>query len=236
MTNPNSILDSTKQVLGVADTDTSFDLDVTMLVNSAFGSLSQLGVGSDSGFVITDNTTLWSQYISDLVYLGMIKQFIFMTVKLAFDPPGTSFGLEAIQNQLQQLAWRINVKAEEITPPSDPFAPEEGPGGDGVTTVWFKVKVMDLTFASTITPNAGLANTFRLTLTGDCTLNAPVGAKDGEHITLYLTSNNHSVAWGSGWNFGAAGVPDLSSSATDVISAVWNEAAAEWFAGFTAGF
>lgn len=110
--NPASILDSTKKVLGMADDYTAFDLDVIMAINGTFGPLSQLGVGPAAGFEITDNTTLWSEYTGNLLYLGMVKTFIWKTVQLAFDPPTSGFAISAIQKQLDELAWRINVAAE----------------------------------------------------------------------------------------------------------------------------
>lgn len=230
--NPNSILDSIKQVIGVDADYTAFDIDVIISINSAFGSLKQLGVGAESGFAISDNTMLWEQYCQDIVYLGMIKQFIIMTVKIAFDPPATSFGLDAIRKQLEELSFRINVEAENINPPSDPFGMEEGE----VKSVYV-VKTMTLAMADTIVPDASVANTFYLTLTGDTTIIAPVNAVDGQHVTLEIIANGHTVTWGNGWNFGSAGVPTLSTGGlTDVVSAVYRESTAKWLAGFTAGF
>jgi len=234
--NPNSILDSVKKVLGFDPEFTEFDLDIVMHINSAFGSLQQLGVGSGTGFYIQDNTTLWSQYVSQLLYLGMVKQFIYMTVRLAFDPPATSFAIEAIQKQLAELSLRINVAAESINQPSDPFA-EEVFDVSGVTPTVFVVKAITLQFAAEVFLDANEANTFRLTMTGDCIIHAPVNGTDGEHITLELVSNGHAVTWGNGWNFGLAGVPTLSSGGqTDIISSVYDELSAEWLSGFTAGF
>jgi len=233
---PNSILDSVKKALGMDPEFTAFDIDVVMHINSAFGSLQQLGVGSDTGFYIQDNTTLWSQYVSQLLYLGMVKQFIFMTVRLAFDPPATSFAIEAIQKQLEQLSLRINIAAESINKPSDPFT-EEVLNVSGVTPTVFVVKAITLLFAAEVFPDANEANTFRLTLTGDCIVHAPVNGTDGEHITLELVSNGHAVSWGNGWNFGASGIPTLSPGGeTDIISSVYDELSAEWLSGFTAGF
>ena len=97
--NPDSILDSVKKVLGFDSEYEAFDLDIMMFINDAFGSLLQLGVGADTGFVISDNTTLWSQYVTDLSYLGMVKSYIFMSARLAFDPPATSFGIDAFNEQ-----------------------------------------------------------------------------------------------------------------------------------------
>lgn len=232
--NPASILDSTKKVLGLADDDTTFDLDVIMHINSAFGELAQLGVGADTGFVIADNTTLWSQYVSQLAYLPMIQQYIYLTVRLVFDPPANSWTMTSFEQQRQSLAWRINVAAEHVNPPSDPTvsSPDDVP-----ESLLFRVKVTTLEFADVVTLAADLYNTFYLTMTDNCTINAPTGGIDGEHITLQITSNGHLVTWGNGWNFGGGGEPTLSAGGvTDIISAVFTESQTEWFAGFTPGF
>jgi hypothetical protein len=245
--NPESILDSVKKVLGFEPEYTAFDIDVLMFINSTFGTLQQLGVGSDTGFFISDNTTLWAQYVSNLSYQGMVKVYMFMAVRLAFDPPATSFGIGSIERQLELLAWRINVAAEADNPPTDPFAVEEilDASGDEVTTTYFeggvmpqyfapKVKVLD--YAATVTPDAKSGNVFYLTLTGPCTLNAPVNGVDGEHITLGITSAGFPVTWGNGWNFGDAGLPTLTNGKTDIVSAVYRESQTRWLAGFTPGF
>lgn len=227
--NPNSILDSVKKMLGMDPEFTAFDIDVTLFINAAFGSLRQLGVGSDTGFVIADNTTLWSQYITNLAFVGMIKSYIFMKVKLVFDPPATSFGIDAVKNQIQELEWRINVVAEEFDPPSDPF-------GEAVPQFVFVPQIVQLQYSSSVAMDASDGNVFYLTLTGDTTINAPVNGTDGQHITLELTSNGHSVTWGSGWNFGDAGAPSLTAGKTDIISAVYRTSVSEWYAGFSPGF
>lgn len=233
--NQNSILDSVKTSVGVSPDDPSFDLDITLFINGAFGALQQVGVGGDTGFWITDNTTLWSQYVADLLYLGMVKQYIVLYVKRAFDPPQNSFGNEAIEKQLLMLEWRINVAVESLHPPTDPTVIDTLVSD--VTQTVFVVKTITLQFASTIDMDAAEANTFYLELTGDCTIHAPVSGADGEHITLELISNGHTVTWGNGWNFGSNGVPNLSPGGlTDVISAVYRESATDWYAGFVPGF
>ena len=235
--NPLSILDSVKKVLGFDPDYTAFDLDITMHINASFGSLQQLGVGGDTGFMISDNTTLWSQYVENLLYLGMIKQYIFMTVKLVFDPPDGRYALPAFQDQIKLLEWRINVAAEQINPPSDPFAPVDAGPGVGSTTTYFKVIAATLISEPSITPDAGEANTFSLSLDQSVTINAPINGTNGEHITLMLTGNGHSVTWGAGWNFGTAGPPVLSGGGkTDVISAVYRQTISDWYTGYIPGF
>lgn len=113
--NPASILDSTKKVLGLDDSYTAFDLDVIMAINSAFGPLSQIGVGPATGFEITDNTTLWSDYAGNLTYISMVKMFVWKKTQMAFDPPATGFAIAAVEKQLDELIWRINIAAEQAT-------------------------------------------------------------------------------------------------------------------------
>lgn len=236
MSNPESILDSVKKVLGIDSTATAFDLDITLLINAAMGNLQQVGVGGATGFVIQDNSTLWSQYVTSMLYLNQVKQYIFTWVKLAFDPPATSFVIAAFEKQAEELLWRINVAVEAENPPNNPFTETPEQLAEATGLVFFKVAAVNLTFDSVIVPNAEQGNTFYLTLTGDCSIAAPINGADGEHITLELTSNGHGVTWGNGWNWGQPGTPVLSTDKTDVISAVYNEASAQWFAGFTPGF
>lgn len=236
--NPDSILDSVKKATGLDSADTTFDLDVTMFINAAFGSLNQLGVGSDTGFIIQDNTTLWAQYTSNLLMLNMIKTYIFLFVKLAFDPPDSRFALPAYQKQLEELTWRINIAAETANPPTDPFGAGSPDSFEyGVMKTYIAPAVVQLLFASTVTIDASAGNVFYLTMTADCTIDAPVNGSDGEHITLEISSAGHDVTWGSGWDFGDAGTPVLSTDGTaDIVSGYYKETAASWRAGFTTGF
>lgn len=234
--NPESILDSVKKALGLESESTAFDLDITLFINGAMGNLQQAGVGGDTGFMIQDNSTLWSQYVTSLLYLNQVKQYIFTWVRLAFDPPGTSFVIAAFEKQMEELLWRINVAVEKESPPSDPFTPTVQQAAEEAGFVFFAVKAVNLTYESVLAPDAGAGNTFYLTLTGDCTINAPINGTNGEHITLELTTNGHAVTWGNGWNWGQPGTPVLSTDKTDVISAIYNQTSAQWFAGFTPGF
>lgn len=227
--NPESILDSVKKVIGFEPGYDVFDLDIIMHINMAFGILKQAGVGSDTGFMITDNTTLWSQYLSNLTLLGMVKSYVSMAVRQAFDPPSTSFGQDALEQLINQLIWRINIAAEELNPPLPPV-------DRTLEELTWKPLVVSLTSAAFVVIDARAGNTFRLYLTTDCVLNAPINGLDGQHITLELTSNGYSVEWGPGWNFGAAGYPLLSPTRTDVISSYFSESVPEWRAGFTPGF
>ncbi len=108
-----SILTSTKKILNIPELDTSFDVDILMHINSVFSILTQLGIGPVEGYMIEDAVTTWDDFLSDDPRLNFVKQFVYLRVRLIFDPPTTSFLIEALEKQAQELAWRINVHREE---------------------------------------------------------------------------------------------------------------------------
>jgi hypothetical protein len=112
----NSILISTKKVLGIGESYTAFDPDIIMFINTSFSSLAQLGVGEDDGFFIQDETSEWSELGLPDKQLHMVKSFVFLKCRVLFDPPGTSFLLEAMDNQIKEFEWRLNVFREVELP------------------------------------------------------------------------------------------------------------------------
>ncbi|MET0787488.1 MAG: hypothetical protein ABWY25_12380 [Paenisporosarcina sp.] len=116
-----SILKSTKKILGLADTYTPFDLDIITHINAAFSILDQLGVGPDGGFYIEDDTVTWSEYPAPPNQLHLIKTYVFLKVRYLFDPPGTSFLLEAYARQIKEYEWRLNSFREWALDPTDPM-------------------------------------------------------------------------------------------------------------------
>jgi hypothetical protein len=108
-----SILLSTKKILGVAPDDDSFDLDIITHINSAFSNLHQLGIGPIDGFVIDDEEAEWADFgISSPPMLSLLKTCIYLRVRLLFDPPGTSYLLGAAERQVQEHEWRLSVLRE----------------------------------------------------------------------------------------------------------------------------
>jgi hypothetical protein len=108
-----SILTSIKKLLGVADDDTTFDPDIIMHINSVFMTLHQLGVGPTEGFYIEDDTAEWVDFIPEPTKNQAVKTYIFLKVKLLFDP--TSVGsstLASYERTIQELEWRLNHMAE----------------------------------------------------------------------------------------------------------------------------
>lgn len=109
----DSILTLTKKLLGIEEDYTHFDTDIIVHINSAFMALNQLGVGPAEGFLIKDKTALWSDYLGvDSKKLEGVKTYIYTKVRLIFDPPATASVLEAMERQIQELEWRLNIETE----------------------------------------------------------------------------------------------------------------------------
>ena len=95
-----------------------FDTDLLVHINACFSILNQLGVGPEKGFVVTDETQNWGDYTTDSKVLNMVKTYVTLKVKKIFDPPLTSSVLEAMDKEISQLEWRLNVAVDPIKPTS----------------------------------------------------------------------------------------------------------------------
>lgn len=120
-----SILTSTKKILGIAEDYTVFDLDIITHINAAFSTLTQLGIGPDDGFAIENDTAVWQDFIGDDLHFQSLKSYVFLKVKHLFDPPSTSYLIAAYERQMQELEWRLNARREE-TDWTDPTPPSIG--------------------------------------------------------------------------------------------------------------
>lgn len=109
----NSILTTTKKALNLADADTAFDMDIVMHINSVFSDLNQLGVGPDLGFMIEDKTATWDTFLGSDPRLNHVKTYVYLRVRMLFDPPQTGFHTQAMQEQITKLEWMLNVQREE---------------------------------------------------------------------------------------------------------------------------
>lgn len=107
-----SILRSVKKTLGIEPDDTSFDLDVITHINSVMTDLNQLGVGPDEGFMIEDDSAVWADFLGLGNRFNNVKTYMFFRLRLIWDPPKTSFEINAVNDQKKELEWRINVEFE----------------------------------------------------------------------------------------------------------------------------
>lgn len=107
----NSILEDIKQMLNLERDYTPFDTDVQIYINSAFGNLYQLGVLNDK-YSITGYEETWDDIPLVRKQAQEIKVYIYLYTRLHFDPPANSFVIEAIEKQISEAEWRLNVEAE----------------------------------------------------------------------------------------------------------------------------
>lgn len=109
----DSILTSTKKALNLAEDYTAFDMDIILHINSVFSTLNQLGVGPSVGFMIEDKEATWSSFLGSDPRLNHVKSYVYLRVRLLFDPPNTGFTTTAIQKQIEEMEWRLNVQRED---------------------------------------------------------------------------------------------------------------------------
>lgn len=107
-----SILTSVKKLLGITEEYTQFDTDIIIHINTVFMILHQLGVGPDKPFTITNKESKWSDFIGEDDNIEAVKTYMFMKVKLLFDPPQSSAAAEASNNVISELEWRLNVAVD----------------------------------------------------------------------------------------------------------------------------
>ena len=111
------ILESVKKVLGIAPEYLVFDQDIVMHINSAFSVLHQLGVGTDEPFMIEDETATWTEFLGTERGVNSVKSYVYLRVRLLFDPPATSFALGAMEKQIEELGWRISTYMDGVRHP-----------------------------------------------------------------------------------------------------------------------
>lgn len=111
----DSILETVKKLLGVPGETEYFDPDIIICINTAFSSLTQIGVGPAKGFSIVDASTKWDAIIPEDSNLEMVKTYVCLKARLLFDPPQNSVLLDVLNRQLAETEWRISVEVDPGT-------------------------------------------------------------------------------------------------------------------------
>ena len=122
----DSILNTTKKLVGISENYEAFDIDIMTHINTVFTTLQQLGIGPVEGFMIEDATINWDAFLGDDPRLNSVKTYMVLRVRMLFDPP-TSFHLHAsIKEEIAELEWRLSVHREEETwvPPVRTTSPD----------------------------------------------------------------------------------------------------------------
>lgn len=111
-----SILQTIKKLLGIPADYDHFDSDIIIHINSAFSVLAQLGVGPKEGFSISDDSAKWDDFVPDEnQLLQNVKTYVYLKVRIVFDPPLSSAVLECQKEQIKEMEWRLQVASENLT-------------------------------------------------------------------------------------------------------------------------
>lgn len=121
-----SILKTVKKLVGVPEEIAVFDLDIIVHINSAFATLHTLGLGPDPGFMIEDDQATWDQFMGNDLRKESVKTLVALMVRQIFDPPSSSYAVTAMQDQIRELQWRLNIirEGDSWTDPQPPVVPE----------------------------------------------------------------------------------------------------------------
>lgn len=107
-----SILNDIKKMLGLSDDYDAFDTDIIIHINSILMVLNQLGIGTSKCFTITGETETWSDFDPEIDNVEAVKTYVYLRTRILFDPPSTSFVIEAMDKQLAELEWRLREQKE----------------------------------------------------------------------------------------------------------------------------
>lgn len=123
----DSILQTTKKALGIEETYTAFDAELTMHINSVLADLVQLGIGPVNGFVLDGDQSEWKDFLGEDKNLSSTQTYVYLRIRLIWDPPATSFAIDSMQKQIDRAEYRLNVHREDtqwaspIPPNLDPY-------------------------------------------------------------------------------------------------------------------
>ena len=112
----NSILTSTKKILGIGSDYTAFDLDIITHINATLSTINQMGIGPDNCVIVEDDTTQWSDLDVPDNQLSMLRTYVFLKVRMIFDPPASGFAIDATNKQILEFETRLNYIRENTIP------------------------------------------------------------------------------------------------------------------------
>lgn len=110
--NDNSILNDIKVLCGIPIDVKDFDTVLVLHCNTVFAGLTQMGLGPSTGFYISDDTYIWADIINGDVNLHNVKTYVYLKVKMLFDPPANATLLQSMEAQAKEYEWRICIELE----------------------------------------------------------------------------------------------------------------------------
>ena len=106
-----SILNSIKHLLGIVPDNTVFDGDIAIHINTVLANLVSMGVGPEDGYKITSSENSWSEFVEsedeNPLLIENVKTYVYIKVRLLFDPPVNVSVINAFENQAKELEYRM---------------------------------------------------------------------------------------------------------------------------------
>ena len=99
-------------MLGIGEDYEHFDQDIIMYINSVFSVLTQLGIGPSEGFLILDKSATWAEYLEDNKQIEMVRSYMYLKVRLLFDPPTSTGVMDSFNNMIKEYEWRLNIAVD----------------------------------------------------------------------------------------------------------------------------
>lgn len=107
----NSILTSVKMSIGIEPSYTCFDEQLATYINSVLCDLIQMGIGTQEGFTIDAfGTETWEDFIGVDKHYEQLQSYVALKVKKLFDPPSNSILMQAMDEQIKQMEWRMYIQ------------------------------------------------------------------------------------------------------------------------------
>lgn len=110
----DSVLLSVKKMIGVPKDYDVFDPDIIIHINTVFDSLNQMGVGPEEGFSISDSSTEWSEFLTFGKNSEMVKTYMYLKVRMLFDPPSNGTLSNVLSEQIKEYEWRLLIFADQL--------------------------------------------------------------------------------------------------------------------------
>lgn len=107
MNTDTSILLSIKKLLGIPQEQTNFDVDIIIHINTIIANLAQMGIGPSDGYSLTGEDETWEDYIGDNKLISQIRTYIYIKVRLVFDPPTNTALTQSFNEQAKELEVRM---------------------------------------------------------------------------------------------------------------------------------
>lgn len=110
----DSILLSVKKMIGIPNDYDVFDTDIILHINTVFDGLNQMGVGPEEGFSISDSSTEWSEFLTFGKNSEMVKTYMYLKVRMLFDPPSNGTLSNVLSEQIKEYEWRLLIFADQL--------------------------------------------------------------------------------------------------------------------------